>query len=111
MKVMYRAGAATIEVEGRDTKDCFAQIAAAAEVFGHEECGACGSHDIRPQVRERDGNHYYEIKCGKCGAEFAFGQKRADGSLFPRRRDKDGNWLPNHGWVKWQGKPSEDQPF
>jgi hypothetical protein len=21
--------------------------------------------------------------------------------MFPKRKDKDGNWLPDGGWVKW----------
>ena len=26
------------------------------------------------------------------------------GKLFPRRKDKEGNWLPDSGWVKWDKK-------
>lgn len=110
MKVVYRAGAATIEVDGKDTKDCFGQIAVASEVFRHSQCGACGCPDVWPQVRERDGNHYYEVKCSNCKAELSFGQRRVDGALYPRRKDKDGNWLPNNGWIKWQPKAG-DEPF
>lgn len=110
MKVSYIAGGTRVEVEGKDAKDCFVQIASAMEVFRHSRCGACGSEDVSPQVRERDGNHYYEVKCNSCRAELAFGQRRVDGALYPRRKDKDGNWLANNGWVKWQPK-SNDEPF
>lgn len=112
MKVMYRVGNTTIEVEGKDSKDCFTQLSAAVEVFRHTQCGACGSDEVFPQVRERDGNHYHELRCANCRAELAFGQKRVDGSLYPRRKDKNGNWLDNNGWTRWQASnKNEESPF
>lgn len=110
MKVSYKAGGVTVEVDGKDTKDCFTQVASAMEVFGHAQCGACGSNQVSPQVREVEGNHYHELKCGACHASLSFGQKRVDGSLYPRRKDKEGRWLDNNGWVKWQPK-NNDEPF
>lgn len=113
MKVSYKAGSTVVEVEGKDSKDCFTQIASAMDVFSHAHCGACGSTEISPVVREYEGNHYYELRCGACRACLSFGQKRVDGSLYPRRKDKSGQWLDNNGWVKWQSKPadSSDEPF
>ena len=91
-------------------RSCFAQVASAMEVFGHSHCGACGSDNVTPQVREVDGNMYYELKCNNCHAALSFGQKRSGGQLFPRRKDKANNWLDKGGWVKWSPK-TNDEPF
>jgi hypothetical protein len=106
MKVRYKGETIEIEVEGKDSKDCFAQLAGAVEVFGNTKCGACDSPRTLPVVRENQGNTYYEVKCQDCGSSLGFGQKKQDGSLFPKKKDKDGNWLDNTGWVKWH--PKED---
>ncbi len=115
MKVMFSAGSARVEVEGKDAKDCFTQIAGAMEVFRNTKCGKCGCPDVVPQVRENDGNHFYELKCSNCAAELSFGQKKIDGSLYPRRKDKEGNWLEHGGWIKWQraaqNGAAADAPF
>lgn len=110
MKVVYQVGSTTVEVEGKDAKECFTQLSAALEVFRHTQCGACGSTEVVPQVRERDGNHYYELRCTACRAELGFGQKKADGSLYPRRKDKNGQWLDNNGWTRWQ-PANNAEPF
>jgi hypothetical protein len=102
MKVKFKTEAVDIEVDGKDTKDVFVQLASAVEVFSHTTCGNCSSHHTVPVVREVNGNTYHEMRCLACGACLAFGQKRADGSLFPKRKDKDGNWLDNTGWVKFR---------
>ena len=111
MKVSYTTGdqRMTVEIEGKDNKDVFQQLALFQEIYEHRRCGACDSDLVRFQVREVQGNLYFELKCLECGSVLAFGQKRADGSLFPKRKDKDGNWLPNGGWVKWS--PREDEAF
>jgi hypothetical protein len=31
------------------------------------------------------------------------------GGLFPKRKDKDGNWLPDRGWVKWNSKTQQNE--
>ena len=37
-----------------------------------------------------------------CGATLAFGQHKKGGTLLPKRKDENGNWLENGGWHKWQ---------
>lgn len=113
MKVSYRTGDGriTVEVEGKDNRDVFAQLALFQEIYETRRCGACDSENVRMIVREVQGNTYYELKCMECGARLAFGQKKADGSLFPKKKSKDGQWLPNGGWVKWTGNDSDDSPF
>jgi hypothetical protein len=58
-------------------------------------------------VRENDGNEYYEIRCVDCGAKLAFGANKKGGGLFPRRKDAEGNWLPDNGWTKWNPKTKQ----
>lgn len=112
MRISTVIGATRIEVEG-DIKEAFTELAQASEIFGHGECGACGSKDVMPVVRDWDGNTYYEMRCNKCHSVMGFGQRRGDGALFPRRKDKDGNWLPNNGWVNFRNATNNtsDEPF
>ena len=102
MKLISTFSNVIIEVEGVSPKDVFGQMAAAAEVLGNNTCGACDSKAVAPTVRVVESNSYYAMKCTGCGSELSFGQKKADGSLFPKRKDKDGNWLPGNGWVKFK---------
>lgn len=111
MELTWHTDKLAIKVEGKDSKDVFTSLAGVVEVFSHTVCGACDSTSIIPIVREKDGNHYYEMKCRDCGAVLAYGQKRADGTLFPKRKDKEGNWLPNRGWVKWSGSKAQDDDW
>lgn len=101
MKVQYKVGNAVVEVDGRDVKDVFGQLSGAVEVFGNSTCGSCGSHEVVPVVRENQGNTYYEMRCTNCGASLGFGQRKADGALYPKRKDKEGGWLDARGWQKF----------
>jgi len=98
MKASMVFGSVTITAEG-DVKEIFTELASAAEVFGQSVCGSCGSELTSPVSREVDGNHYYEMRCNSCGCTLGFGQRKADGALYPRRKDKAGNWMPNRGWA------------
>jgi Zn ribbon nucleic-acid-binding protein len=104
MKVRYTTAKCEVEVEGADTKDCFTQLAGAIEVFANAQCGSCDSQNTMPQCRENGGNHFYSMKCIDCGAELNYGQRRQDGGLFPKRKDKEGSYLPANGWTKWAPK-------
>lgn len=113
MKARMSFGQVSIEAEGT-AKEVFTELAGAAEVFGHYACGKCGSEHVVPVVRDdKDGNTYYEMKCKDCGHALSFGQRRADGKLFPRRKDKSDQWLPNGGWVDNRPKPAQPaaEPF
>lgn len=113
MKASMILGGITISAEGGATK-VFTELAAAAEVFGNHVCGSCGSVLVVPVAREVDGNHYYEMRCNSCGCTLGFGQRKADGALYPRRKDKNGNWMPNRGWADHRQKQSAQpagEPF
>tara|TARA_R110000744_G_scaffold245633_1_gene362289 strand:+ start:1261 stop:1590 length:330 start_codon:yes stop_codon:yes gene_type:complete len=104
MKINYKTGRINVELEGDTQKDLFSQLSAFQEVFDENTCGKCASQNIRFVVREVDENHYYEIRCQDCGGRLEFGQVKKGGGLFPRRKDKEGGWLPDNGWVKWNPK-------
>jgi hypothetical protein len=108
MKVRFKNERVEVEVDGKDVKDVFGQLAGAVEVFSHSTCGACGSKNTAPVVRENQGNTFYEMRCQSCGACLAFGQKKNDGTLFPKRKDKNGNWLDGSGWVKFKRVEAAD---
>lgn len=105
MKLSYKVSdKLSFELEGAGQKEIFKELSALQEIFGEESCGMCKSHNIRYVVRNVDGNDYFELRCMDCGAILAFGQHKKGGTLFPRRKDDDGKWLPNRGWHKYTPK-------
>ena len=104
MKVNYKLNRISVDFEADTVKEVWHQLALFQEVFGEELCGKCGAEDLRFVVRENDGNHYYELRCNGCGAKLAFGANKKGGGLFPKRKDAEGNWLPDKGWQKWNPK-------
>jgi len=114
MKVQYTSGNGrlTVEVEGDTQKSIFGELAKFQEVFEHPTCLKCNCEDVRFVVRNVDDNDFYEIHCqnSKCRARFAFGQhKSKDGTLFPRRKDANGAYLPNGGWVKFNAASGKEE--
>lgn len=102
MKILYKVNdKLTFELEGEGQKEIFKELATIQEIFSEEKCGLCGSNNIRFVVRNVDGNDYYELRCLDCGAVLAFGQHKKGGTLFPKRKDDDGNYMPNKGWHKF----------
>jgi hypothetical protein len=105
MKLNYKVSdKLSFELEGEGQKEIFKELSAIQEIFGEESCGLCKSHNLRYVVRNVEGNDYYELRCADCGAILAFGQHKKGGTLFPRRKDDDGKWLPNRGWHKYTPK-------
>lgn len=105
MKVIYKASEKlSFELEGSGQKEVFKELALIQEIFAEEKCGLCKSTNLKFVVRSVEGNDYYEIRCVDCGALLSFGQHKKGGTLFPKRKDDDGNRLPNNGWHKYQKK-------
>lgn len=113
MKAAYRTanGQITFEVDGESAKALFSQIASIQEVFDAEHaCGMCDSTDIRYLARKVDDFDFYELACRACHARFAFGQAKKGGALFPKRKDEDGNWIPNNGWTRFEAAGAQKAP-
>lgn len=107
MKVRYEiSDKMTIEIEGQTQKGIFEELGTLQEVFGEDTCGKCKSQSVRFQVRVVNDNTFYELKCNDCGAALSYGCHKKGDTLFPKRKDSEGNWLDNKGWVKWQPKDS-----
>ena len=102
-------GRLNTELEGDSPRDIFANIAKFQEVFEETVCGKCGSENVRFVVRNVDDNLYFEIRCMDCGARLSFGSPQKGGGLFPKRKDGEGNWLPDNGWVKWNPKTKQEE--
>lgn len=125
MKIIYQpTPKIIIEVEVRDVQEMFDKVGPLQELMESCKCGKCGGTDIRFLHREQGGFDYYELVCQErndsgipCGAKLSLGQDLKTKNLFPRRyaQDpsdkkkplmKDGKkvWLPNNGWVRWNGE-------
>jgi hypothetical protein len=111
MRVNYttKSGRISVELDGDTQREIFSQLSSFQEVFDETVCGKCGSDDVRFVVRNVDDNLYYELKCNECGAKLAFGVMKKGGGLFPKRKDKEGNWLPSRGWVKYNAKTGQEE--
>jgi hypothetical protein len=111
MKVTYqtRNGRLNVQLEGDSQRDIFGEIAKFQEVFEEDRCAKCESDNIKFVVRNVDDNFYYELRCADCGARLSFGSHKKGGGLFPKRKDGEGNWLPDRGWVKWNPKTEKNE--
>lgn len=108
MKIQRKISPTTIiEAEGDTLVDVFERLASLEEIFhGYETCGLCKKSNVAYQARQdKEGNKYYQAHCLDCRAEFRFGVKKVPkGALFPQKKDAQGNWKPDGGWAKWEGK-------
>lgn len=108
MKVQVKVSPTTIvEAEGQTLQDVFEQLSRLEEVFNLSACGLCKGTSLRHQVRVNEGYTFFELVCqnSDCRARFSFGQpKNVKGGLFPQRKEKDGSYKPNGGWVKYEKK-------
>lgn len=98
---------------GGNMVEMFEEISALSEVFGIKKCEACGNENIRYVTRTASKGKkefkFHELHCqnSKCRARLSFGQHATGNTLFPKRKDPDGVYLENNGWVKYD--PSKDK--
>ena len=104
VRVKAKVGSAVVEVEGQGVKDIIEQLTPFYEVFGEKECGKCQCQELAVEHRKHDEYNYYSLRCLGCRAQLDLGQKRVGGTLFPKRQDKEKNWLDNHGWYSWKDR-------
>lgn len=117
MKINYTTndGKMTVELEGTTQQELFAALAEFQEVFEDNTCikGDESSSNVRFRVRNVDDNKYFEKVCVQPGVlrnvRKSYGQLKVGGGLFPKNKDKDGNWLPDNGWVKWNADSGKEE--
>lgn len=102
-EAQYKTGDGRVifKVSAGSQKELFAEIADLQGIFEAETfCRLCDTPKPVFAVRPTDKGAYYELRCTNpvCGARFDFGQHREGGTLFPKRKDDQGNILPNGGW-------------
>lgn len=104
------------EFEGEGHSSIWKQVAAFQEVFTQHTCGKCSSKDVRFCVRkatDASGKKeylYHELRCQACKAKKAYGViDDGQGSLFPKMKDEDGNWLKDNGWVKYNKETGKEE--
>lgn len=96
-----RVGGLVFELDVTDDRALFEKIAHLQEVFNNQTCGKCSSEKVVFRVREVEDDKYYEMHCNECRARFSMGCKKKDNELFPKRKDAEGNYLPDNGWTRW----------
>ena len=108
MKANYKVSDKLIfTVEGETQKDIFRQLSEIDEVFSNQTCplskGGDPSDNVRFSVRKVEDNEFFEMRClDPPFARKSFGQhKGSKGTLFPRNKDKEGNWIDHNGWYVW----------
>ena len=88
------------------------------EVFGVESCGVCKNRNIKFTIRVvtvKEGPKkgkvfkYPELVCNnlKCRAKLCIGEHQVGGTLYPKLKNKEKEYLPNNGWAKYT-KESEE---
>lgn len=117
MKAHYKThdSRIVVEVTGEAAKDLFKGIAQVQEIFdAASACGVCNCEDLKFQYRLVDDFEFYELACKnvECRARLQFGQHKKGGTLFPKRQDDDGKWLPHAGWSRYvpPGQQTTSQP-
>lgn len=125
IEAQYRSGNSRLlfKITAEDQKGLFEQIAIVQEVFeADDRCGCCyGQNERNPhqgtnlrfRVRKakdkKNMEHkYFELVCTDCYARLQFGQNLQGGTLFPKRRDEEGNFLKNRGWSKYEKQGGDD---
>lgn len=102
MNVEYKTsdGTMTFHFDVKNVKELLKALTDVQEVFAQNtRCGACQSDRTIARHREAKGFDFYERVCLDCRAHLALGQTKEGDHLFPKRKDDQGNWLPNGGWT------------
>lgn len=98
MKAHYRTrnNRIVVELQADTQKALFRAISQTQDVFeAADNCGQCGSDNLKFSVRTVEEHDYYELLCLGCRATLKFGQHKKGDTLFPKR---DG---VHHGWTRY----------
>lgn len=118
----------TVKLDVSNQKDLIRQISQLEEVLSNTTCGACKSENTRFVTRNAAGEknkvyEFFEVKCNECNSRLSLGCHQEGDTLFPKRKNDTGEWLPDGGWIKYKRpveasealtkgkKKSDDTPF
>ena len=99
-----KVGSSVLEFQGQTLKDVCKFSALAGEI--PKKCGLCGSEDVYLFHKSPQGNDYYGVKCGGCGAEQNFHQRK-EGGFYIKWDDKFEKYTPSEG-PKESGSAEEE---
>lgn len=115
MKVTYKTsnGRLTFEIEGEKHQDIWEKLAYLGDVF-EENCGKCGSSDVRFTIRKAENDKgkefkYYELRCAKCHARLSFGVYEDARGIFPKRKDESGAIKGKFGWTLFNRETGKEE--
>lgn len=110
-KIRAQYGRIWVEIDCADVKEAMKGLSMYGEVFAETTCGRCNSVNILPEHRTDDEGHdYYSLKCNDCGAELSFGQHKVGNTLFPKKKDLNGEFDGQyHGWYFWKEREERRQ--
>lgn len=109
MKLSTTIGNYTVEVEGDNEEELFSNMASMAELLScGVHCGKTSATDTIPVKRVNGEYTFYEWRCVSSGASLALG-RRKDGGFFPKRKSKEGDYLPDNGWQTWGDRQKQMQ--
>lgn len=110
MKLTTTIGNYTVEVTGENAEELFSNMAEMAELLScGVHCGKTAATDTIPVKRVNGDYTFYEWRCVSSGASLALG-RRKDGGFFPKRKSKEGDYLPDNGWQTWGDRKQNMQP-
>lgn len=96
-----KIGNSMIEYEGQDFKQVCKFSALVGEI--PRKCSLCGSEDVYLYHKSPKGNDYFGVKCGGCGAEQNFHQRK-EGGFYIKWDDK----FEKYGGAEKQGADDFD---
>jgi hypothetical protein len=118
MQVTYKTadGRLTFTFDATNDKEVFARIGSIQELYEDGTVEIDGEEVPETDVRYRCrtvGKFSFPEKFYKGNNAALRGYYKAysegENGLYPKRKDKDGNWLPNGGWTKWEGNQGEEK--
>lgn len=104
-----KIGNLVFELDASNERDLFEKVAHLNEVFNNVVCGKCRSENTFMRVRNVNDDKFYEYVCSDCYARFSLGCHKKGNTLFPHRKDKEGNYLPDGGWMKYNKETGKEE--
>ena len=118
MELLYKTadGRYEVKLEGKTHKDLVEQLASFQEVFENIVATYNGvtSDKVRWQVREVDGNKFYEQVCYDDNpqirnARLSFGCHKVGGGIFAKRKNDDDTFNKNNGWKRYNKATGKEE--